>query len=237
MSRDIYYEKWGFMLIFWNLAGVPLSYCHCALYLANHLDTITDWKYPAARTPLLVLLFASYLFVYWIWDLAGSQKRRLQHAMRSPRFLSSTKLDVDRFRAQQRNEPIIRKTFPQLPYATLVNPKYLTTPSGDTIIISGVYAWARKIHYTCDIYFAITWGLICGIESPFPWFYPVFFTIMIVHRAWRDITRCRIKYGKTWEEYEKITPWLFIPVSCSIWVMGRSGAEFHSTSFNCLHPL
>ena len=27
-DRDMYYEKWGFMLIFWNLAGVPLSYCH-----------------------------------------------------------------------------------------------------------------------------------------------------------------------------------------------------------------
>lgn len=23
---DMYYEKWGFMLIFWNMAGVPLSY-------------------------------------------------------------------------------------------------------------------------------------------------------------------------------------------------------------------
>ena len=65
------------MLIFWNLAGVPLSYCHCALYLANHLDTVTEWKYPAARTPLLVLLFTTYLFVYWVWDLAGSQKREL----------------------------------------------------------------------------------------------------------------------------------------------------------------
>lgn len=119
----------------------------------------------------------------------------------------------DRFRAQQRNEPIIRKTFPQLPYATLKDPRYLTTPSGDTIIISGVYAWARKIHYTCDVYFAVTWGLICGLESPFPWFYPVFFTVMIVHRAWRDITRCRIKYGETWLEYEKRVPWLFIPVS------------------------
>lgn len=63
------------MLIFWNLAGVPLSYCHCALYLANHLDTVSEWKYPAARPALLVLLITTYLFVYAIWDLAGSQKR------------------------------------------------------------------------------------------------------------------------------------------------------------------
>ena len=212
MFRDIYYEKWGFMLIFWNLAGVPLSYCHCALYLANHLDTITEWKYPAARTPLLVLLFTTYIFIYWVWDLAGSQKREsctsyLPHYQSIP-----TNHITDRFRAQQRNEPITRNTFPQLPYATLKDPKFLTTPQGDTIIISGVYGWARKIHYTCDVYFAITWGLICGFESPFPWFYPVFFTVMIVHRAMRDIRRCKEKYGETWKEYEKATPWLFIPV-------------------------
>jgi delta24(24(1))-sterol reductase len=120
----------------------------------------------------------------------------------------------DRFRAQLRNEEIIyRWTFPQIPGSTIKNPKYLITPSGDTILVSGVYAWARKIHYTCDVYFAVTWGLICGFDSPFPWFYPVFFTIMIIHRAWRDIIRCKAKYGETWAEYEKITPWLFIPVS------------------------
>ena len=48
------------MLIFWNLAGVPLSYCHCTLYLANHLDDIHSYPF---RTPLLVLLFTSYLFI------------------------------------------------------------------------------------------------------------------------------------------------------------------------------
>jgi delta24(24(1))-sterol reductase len=30
---DIFYEKWGFMLIFWNFAGVPFTYCMGALYL------------------------------------------------------------------------------------------------------------------------------------------------------------------------------------------------------------
>lgn len=126
-------------------------------------------------------------------------------------LISNTHLD--RFRAQLNNESIIRKTFPQLPYATIHNPTYLTTPSGETVITSGVYGWARKIHYTCDVYFAVTWGLICGFESPFPWFYPVFFTLMIIHRAWRDIRKCRLKYGDTWTEYEKLVPWLFVPVS------------------------
>jgi delta24(24(1))-sterol reductase len=36
---------------------------------------------------------------------------------------------------------------------------------------------------------------------------------MIVHRAIRDIQKCRAKYGDAWMEYEKRVPWLFIPVS------------------------
>jgi Delta24(24(1))-sterol reductase len=69
------------------------------------------------------------------------------------------------------------------------------------------------VHYTCDVYFAVMWGLITGFNSPFPWFYPVFFVAMIAHRAQRDITRCKKKYGPAWAEYTRQVPWLFIPVS------------------------
>ena len=72
---------------------------------------------------------------------------------------------------------------------------------------------ARKIHYTCDLFFALSWGAITGFHSPFPWFYPFFFSCMIVHRAIRDIQKCRAKYGDAWMECEKRVPWLFIPVS------------------------
>jgi hypothetical protein len=34
-----------------------------------------------------------------------------------------------------------------------------------------------------------------------------------VHRAIRDIQKCRVKYGDAWMEYERRVPWLFIPVS------------------------
>jgi Delta24(24(1))-sterol reductase len=74
---------------------------------------------------------------------------------------------------------------------------------------------ARKVHYTCDLFFALTWGAVTGFNSPFPWFYPFFFSCMIVHRAIRDIQRCRSKYGRAWEEYERQVPYLFIPVSPS----------------------
>ncbi|KAI5194245.1 sterol reductase/lamin B receptor [Aureobasidium subglaciale] len=186
-SWDMYFEKWGFMLIFWNLAGVPLSYCHCTLYIANHDPSEYAWP-----TWALTLLFVAYLFVYWIWDTANSQKNM--------------------FRAQERGVALNRKTFPQLPYKAVKNPVSIKTKTGDSILCDGWYGKARKIHYTCDLFFALSWGAITGFNSPFPWFYPLFFSCMIVHRAIRDIQKCRAKYGDAWMEYEKRVPWLFIPV-------------------------
>ena len=188
---DMYYEKWGFMLVFWNMAGVPLSYCHCTIFLANQDPATYRWN-PYALTAL----YASYLFVYWVWDSCNSQKNR--------------------FRAMERGKLVYRRTFPQLPWQTLHNPRTITTASGDTILADGWYGLARKLHYSCDMYFATCWGLITGFKSPFPWFYPVFFCCMIAHRAWRDIERCRAKYGDAWREYERQVPYLLIPVSLLI---------------------
>jgi delta24(24(1))-sterol reductase len=206
---DMYYEKWGFMLIFWNLSGVPLSYCHCTIYLANHAPEEYRWNRYA-----LAALYVSYLFVYWVWDSCNSQKNR--------------------FRAMERGKLIKRNTFPQLPWQTLHNPKTIDAGVGDKILADGWYGLARKVHYTCDVYFATTWGLITGFNSPFPWFYPVFFVTMIAHRAWRDISRCREKYGEAWMEYERQVPYLFIPVSFGSFAMSVCGwlADFvGSTSF------
>ncbi|KAG6004633.1 hypothetical protein E4U54_000512 [Claviceps lovelessii] len=182
---DMYYEKWGFMLIFWNLAGVPLSYCHCTIYLANHDPSEYRWN-----KTFLVFMFAAYLFWYWVWDSCNSQKNR--------------------FRAMERGKLVARNTFPQVPWQTLHNPKTIETPQG-AILIDGWYSYARKIHYTADVWFSVSWGLITGFKSPFPWFYPVFFCCMIAHRAARDIHRCRNKYGEHWLEYERKVPYLFIP--------------------------
>ncbi|KAJ8120749.1 hypothetical protein ONZ43_g2623 [Nemania bipapillata] len=56
---DMYYEKWGFMLIFWNMAGVPLSYCHCTLYLASHDPSEYSWNKWALGALFVVYLSAA----------------------------------------------------------------------------------------------------------------------------------------------------------------------------------
>lgn len=185
---DMYYEKWGFMLIFWNMAGVPFSYCHSTIYLANHDPSVYHWN-----PILLSLLYISYLFVYWVWDTCNSQKNR--------------------FRQEERGTLLNRRTFPQLPWQKVENPQTIKTKTGGTILVDGWYGYARKIHYTCDLYFALSWGLITGFASPYPWFYAFFFCPMILHRAYRDNERCQERYGEAWTEYRRRVPYLFIPVS------------------------
>jgi delta24(24(1))-sterol reductase len=208
---DMYYEKWGFMLIFWNLAGVPLSYCHCTIYLANHDPSVYAWS-----KPFLVWMYVSYLFAYWVWDTGNSQKCM--------------------FRSMQRGYHVHRNTFPQLPWKYVENPEFIKTESGDNLLCDGWYKYARKVQYTADLYFALCWALITGFKSPFPWFYPVFFCLMIVHRAYRDIQRCREKYGEAWKEYERRVPYLFIPVSLMLlsWYrIGDFANALCSTSSKC----
>jgi delta24(24(1))-sterol reductase len=193
---DMYYEKLGFMLIFWNMAGVPLSYCHCTLYIANHHPS--EYGMPTWFTALLTV---TYLYVYYIWDTTNSQKNQ--------------------FRQEERGVVDERTTFPYFKYGRIANPKTIQTSHGNKILADGWYGKARKIHYTCDLFFAVSWGLITGFKSPFPWFYSVFFAGMIIHRALRDIEKCREKYGEAWKEYERQVPYLFIPVSPIISILSE----------------
>ncbi|KAI4199666.1 MAG: hypothetical protein LQ350_004457 [Teloschistes chrysophthalmus] len=187
---DMYHEKWGFMLIFWNFAGVPLTYCHATLFLSNHAPSVYHWSRPG-----LITFYAAYLFVYWIWDTCNSQKNR--------------------FKQEERGTLTERTAVPQLPWQTVQNPHVIRTQAGESILADGWYGYARKIHYTADMYFALSWAFITGFHSPLPWFYPVFFAIMISHRAYRDIQKCEAKYGEAWQEYKRQVPYLFIPVSFS----------------------
>lgn len=121
----MYYEKLGFMLIFWNMAGVPLTYCHSILYIATHHPDAYRW-------PLwfVVPLIMAYLGMYYIWDTTNSQKNQ--------------------FRQEERGKADERKTFPYFKYGKIHNPKTIQTQHGNKILVDGwckctrTYAVARS---------------------------------------------------------------------------------------------
>lgn len=184
---DIFYEKFGWMLCFWNTAGVPFVYCLQSLYIQTVLK---DKQY---STPVIIFMITVLLIAYYIWDTANSQKNR--------------------FRMQRMGIPehvLRRRTFPQLAWNFIEHPKYLESSAG-TLFVDGWYRYARKLHYTTDILMAFLWGASCGFESLLPFYYVLFFTLVLVDRERRDMARCRQKYGKLWDEYTRLVPYRFIP--------------------------
>jgi delta24(24(1))-sterol reductase len=181
---DIFHEKWGWMLVFWNFAGVPFLYSWNSMYLAAR----PPFEHSA---PFTLFCFVLLLSSYYVWDTSQSQRNR--------------------FRMKLRGSFVKRHAFPQLPWGTLENPRYLDTASGSKLLVDGWWRYARKIHYTADVGMALSWGLICGFSNFLPYFYVSFFLPMILHRTARDIARCRRKYGPDWDRYTAEVKYLFIP--------------------------
>jgi delta24(24(1))-sterol reductase len=135
----MYYEKLGFMLTFWNMAGVPFTYCHCAIYLANNDPAEYRWNRFA-----LAAFVVAYAFMYWMWDSSNGQKNS--------------------FRQQERGQLIKRKAFPHMPWTVIENPRVLETKAGDRILLDGWFRIIRKPNYVPDVFFSMSWGLITGFK-------------------------------------------------------------------------
>ena len=183
-SWDIFFENFGWMLCWWNAAGVPLVYCAQAVYLYSHPPV---HMHPNLFMAIIIALSVSY----YVFDTANSQKNR--------------------FRMMMSGTYVPRSTFPQLPWGTLNNPTYLSTKAGSALLVDGWYAFCRKPHYLADWVMATCWGLACGVDSPLPYLYSAFFAVMIMHRTLRDEHRCSQKYGDDWAAYKRRVPYVYFP--------------------------
>lgn len=185
-SWDMFYEKFGFMLIFWNISGVPFTYCYNTLYLYTH-----DPEEYKISNGYAIFLWILISVAYYFFDTGNGQKNS--------------------FRLKMQNKLVRRKAFPVLPYTVVENPDYIQTKSGSLLLTDGWFKYARKAHYTADFTQNLCWALITGFNSPLPYFYPVFFFCMILHRTKRDFEKCAKKYGEDWEEYKRRCPYIYFP--------------------------
>ena len=93
----------------------------------------------------------------------------------------------------------------------LAHLNFLQTKRGTKLLTSGWWGMARKINYTGDWIMGLTWCLVCGFGSIVPYFYAIYFAILLFHRSLRDDQMCQAKYGDDWQTYKKLVPYKFIP--------------------------
>lgn len=50
-----------------------------------------------------------------------------------------------------------------------------------------------------------------GFKHILPYFYVIYFAMLLVHREARDERQCRTKYGRAWEQYRQRVPYRIVP--------------------------
>ncbi|KDQ17585.1 hypothetical protein BOTBODRAFT_64052 [Botryobasidium botryosum FD-172 SS1] len=98
--------------------------------------------------------------------------------------------------------------------AKFIRAKY-TTADGAThqslLLISGFWGISHQFNYFGDLLISSADCLLCGFGHPLPYFYIVWMLGLLVHRVHRSETRCQAKYGRYWDEYNKVVPWKLCP--------------------------
>ncbi|XP_056219380.1 delta(14)-sterol reductase LBR isoform X1 [Seriola aureovittata] len=89
--------------------------------------------------------------------------------------------------------------------------KSIPTATGKSLLVSGWWGVVRHPNYLGDLIMALAWSLPCGFSHLLPWYYMIYFIILLVHRDSRDMSECRRKYGSAWDEYCRTVRYRIIP--------------------------
>jgi hypothetical protein len=89
--------------------------------------------------------------------------------------------------------------------------KTMPTARGTQLIISGYWGFVRHPNYLGDILMALAWCMCTGYKNIITYFYVIYFTILLIHRASRDDAMCHAKYGRDWDAYRAKVHYRIIP--------------------------
>lgn len=93
----------------------------------------------------------------------------------------------------------------------LAHLKTIHTSTGKSLLVSGWWGFVRHPNYLGDLIMALAWSLPCGFNHLLPYFYVIYFTMLLVHREARDEHQCKRKYGLAWEKYCQRVPYRILP--------------------------
>jgi Delta14-sterol reductase len=89
--------------------------------------------------------------------------------------------------------------------------EFIRTGRGTLLLTSGWWGKARHVNYLGDLTMALAWCLPCLFGHLVPYFYLIYFTILLVLRERRDHAMCAAKYGEDWRQYTQKVRWRIVP--------------------------
>ena len=69
----------------------------------------------------------------------------------------------------------------------------------------------RHFHYIPEVAASFMWCAPALFSHPLPYFYPIYLSLLLADRAWRDDKRCADKYKESWCAYCKKVPSKILP--------------------------
>ncbi|XP_055333414.1 uncharacterized protein LOC129584973 [Paramacrobiotus metropolitanus] len=96
----------------------------------------------------------------------------------------------------------------------LIEADYLTETGekkSNLLLASGFWGISSHFHYLPEISAAFLWSCATGLDYFSPFFYTIFLTVLLTHRAFRDELKCSKKYGVFWQQYRQLVPYKIIP--------------------------
>jgi protein-S-isoprenylcysteine O-methyltransferase Ste14 len=90
-------------------------------------------------------------------------------------------------------------------------PEYIQTQRGTKLLVSGFWGIARHSNYLGDLMMGLAWCMTTGFSRVLPYFYFIYFFILLVHRERRDHHYCARKYGDDWDTYTSRVRWRILP--------------------------
>jgi protein-S-isoprenylcysteine O-methyltransferase Ste14 len=90
-------------------------------------------------------------------------------------------------------------------------PEFIQTQRGTKLLVSGFWGIARHSNYLGDLMMGLAWCMTTGFSRVLPYFYFIYFVILLVHRERRDHHHCARKYGHDWDAYTSRVRWRILP--------------------------
>ncbi|CCW60408.1 unnamed protein product [Phytomonas sp. EM1] len=88
----------------------------------------------------------------------------------------------------------------------------MRTSKGKSLIISGYWGVCRHPNYVGDWLMTLGLAALCGVQDLLPYFHPIYFAFLLIHRQLRDEEQMMEKYGKKdWDDFCELVPCRLIP--------------------------